>query len=480
MKTTACCLLAFFITLTIFCQTTLASDRNAQSVKPTATTKVAAAKNTKPQAQRLRLEVTSKKRFFFGEPVSVTFSLRNTSSSPVRITELKHQLFTYEVSGIFSNDEGKIETHKSKWDGRWIIPEYKQPANGETIEWLAPTRRPLSYITLLPGKATKVEVPLSDKYGSLNEPGRYKIKIRALRSLKASGEFEIYFDKVKSVAALTETIVTKHDYRPAATYYLENFSRPILVGLLKKLVESDDQEQRKFAADVFFELKQGRYDSLRLILDGGRRYYIGQSPSAMISFKLNAASPQTLSGTLFKKAALELTGPFEGGLKAETRSFIYAGDKPGSKSKILVRSKNGGSHQQVPSSQKVKILDYDDISLWLDLAECFGSKLGIGKYKLTAKAIDEQAVFREQTAVSEFEVYYDQARTPETLTGILRYGSLKHIDYEWAVITLAKFDRLKLISALEGIAKSSSWVEPERRNFANTTLEKISAGYFDK
>jgi len=91
--------------------------------------------------------------------------------------------------------------------------------------------------------------------------------------------------------------------------------------------------------------------------------------------------------------------------------------------------------------------------------------MGVGEYKLTIQVDDGKKVVRE------FEVYFDNEKTVPILGKMLAKDN-DIGERNWAIAYLSRFNRPKLVSLLEDLARAGN---DRQRQFATQTLAGIKA-----
>jgi hypothetical protein len=171
-----------------------------------------------------------------------------------------------------------------------------------------------------------------------------------------------------------------------------------------------------------------------------------------------------------QKFSLEMTGIFQNNSGQYKKSFVYDGSWEIPKEPTRFPAE-GESHIWQSARKRepkfTKLPPGESTNLELDLAKLLKSYFGVSKYKMTVKSEDGQKV------VKEFEVYFDEEKSVAVLSEYLK--SDNESERLWAVSNLAQFSRTKLITLLEGLAKSGN---EKQRDFASGILARLKAGHF--
>lgn len=210
-------------------------------------------------------------------------------------------------------------------------------------------------------------------------------------------------------------------------------------------------------------------DRAKLTIRCKDRYYLGETPSIVISINNTDNKIQTVKIAEFQKFDLEMTGIFTNDIKSQTKKITYDGswDIP----KKTETHKEGEIHVFEALKKRepkfVKLPPGNSTAFEVDLSEQFGSFLGAGKYTLTV--ISEEG----QKITKEFEVYFDSGKSVSALTEMLKSTSDDVTERNWAISNLAQFSRTKLILLLEDLLKIGN---EKQRNFAGEKLADLKSG----
>ena len=331
-------------------------------------------------------------RYFLGETPTITISITNTGRSFQTVKEASHHKFAFHGTGTFANDSEQ-QRKDAVYDGSWDFPKepVKAPAPGEAREWLVPRKREPRFVTLSPGQSTELELDLATVFRSHLGVGRYQLTVKREDGQKVVREFEVYFDAVKSVAILGQSLTSNtDDERLWSVANLVKFGRPQLVALLEEMVGSGNESQRKFAAHTLAQIRAGTFDRLKLKVANKDRYFEGEKPIVAISIVNNSSTVQTVTKAEYQDFALQLTQVSGGGSK-EAKTC----------------TSDGGAKVPPTTPAKARVVqlgEFEATTLSLDLTECLRSKLGAGKYQLSVKSANPTEVFKDQTVVKNFEV----------------------------------------------------------------------------
>jgi hypothetical protein len=208
----------------------------------------------------------------------------------------------------------------------------------------------------------------------------------------------------------------------------------------------------------------------KLEIEAKTRYFLGETPAVRISLTNAGRAPQSVKEAEYRKFSLEMTGRFENADAGETKHAAYNGswDIPKETPKPLP-----GMPQEWPELKKrepkfVTLAPGEATTLELNLSETFRSYLGVSKYHLVVKTEDGQQV------VKDFEVYFDEGQSFPLLSKML--ASEDTAEHNWALYNLVTFGRPRLVTLLEGWAKSG---DEKQRDLAREVLIKLAAGRFD-
>ena len=427
---------------------------------------VAASREVSVNSERGEFSVKARERYFLGEPPAITISVTNTGRAPQTVKEAGHQKFSFEVTGTFEND-ARQEKKTLDYDGSWDIPKASASPSqpNETHVWESPRKREPKYVKLLPGESSELTIDLSDTFRSHLGVGKYHMVVKSEDGQKAVKDLEVYFDDEKSVPVLAKMLASEDvAERNWALYNLSRFSRPKLVALLEELVKSGDEKQRDFADGVLAQLAAGHFDPVKLRVENKERYFLGEAPVIAVSILNASSSVQTVKEAEYQKFSLELIKAPGANSKQEAKTCVYDGGRDAAK-------RPAGNARR--KSEFVKLSELDSTTVSLNLFECFRSRLDVGTYELIVRSADEQQVLKGQRVVKRFEVYFDDAKSVPALAQVLKSDDAA--EQLWAVSTLARFSRPKLITLLEELVKSGS---EKQRAFAGRILREIKAGQF--
>jgi hypothetical protein len=198
------------------------------------------------------------------------------------------------------------------------------------------------------------------------------------------------------------------------------------------------------------------------------RYFLGEVPTVVVSITNTGRSTETIRDAEYQKFTFEATGIFDNDRGEYKKTGVYDGTlyfpaaaqapAPGQTREWLAPTKR--------EPKFVKLAPGESTNLEVNLAKTFGSSLGVGKYELLAKSEGGESV------VKEFEVYFDEEKS----TAVFVRALAEESDRDQAIYYLARFNRTRLVSLLEDLAKSGN---ESQREFANRALAQIRAGSFD-
>jgi hypothetical protein len=389
------------LSLLFFCLLVDASEVvHAQQKEQKDSSSVTAGKNTCTNAERKKLSVKCKDRYFFGEAPAIKIVITNTSRSPQTLKEAEYEKFSLEMTGLF-NDE--LQKKTGAYDGRWDIPkEPTKPAlPGKVHVFEALSKREPKFVTLAPGESTTLELNLSKTFGAYLGMGKYQLAVKSEDGQKIVKEFEVYFDDEKSVPLLAGMLKSDDDgERNWSVIKLAEFKRPKLIAVLEELVTAGNEKQREFASERLTQIKAGWFDHLKLRVEAKDRYFLGETPILAISIVSNSSTIQTVKQAQYQKFSLELVGVFVPDGKQETKTCVFDGSQDTSKRSLKPQAQG--------NPQLVELSESQSTTLSLNLSECFHSPFGVGKYELTVKSDDPQQVFKDQKVVKKFEVYFEK------------------------------------------------------------------------
>lgn len=218
------------------------SDRQLQS----------AAKTTNVGKEFLKFDVELKDRFYLGETPIIKLSWTNMDGGQKRVLEAEHRKFHLRGEGIFNN-ASEYQVKKFDYDGSWLI-DGQPKSSGDSNIWIAPQRKEATFTILKLGGETNIEADLSKWFSTeLFTPGKYKIIAETDDGQEAVKEFEVYFDNEKSTPILEQKL--RENGSGSSFYLLSQYNRLKLITVLEDLQQSNNQELRERATNLFEALK---------------------------------------------------------------------------------------------------------------------------------------------------------------------------------------------------------------------------------
>lgn len=336
-----------------------------------------------------KLEVINSARYSLGETPNIKIAITNTSRSAQTVKEAEYEKFSLQMTGLFDGDSG-LRSQTGVYDGRWDFPKEptRFPLPGEMHEWLALKMREPRFVKLAPGESTTVELNLSKTFGSYLGVSKYKLEVKSERGQKIVKEFEVDFDDEKSAPLLAGLLKSEDDgERNWALINLVHRKRPALVGLLEEMAKAGNEKQRNFASEMLINVKAGWFDYLKLRVEIKDRYAPGEPQIIAVSIVNGSSVVHVVKAAEDHKFSLALMEVFGDGTKQEKGTCVYDRSESSKPPKF------------------VKLAEFESTTLSLNLSECVGLRLGVGRYELVVKGVDAQESFKDQVVIKKFEVY---------------------------------------------------------------------------
>jgi len=187
------------------------------------------------------------------------------------------------------------------------------------------------------------------------------------------------------------------------------------------------------------------------------RYFLGETPTITLSITNTGPARIRVDELDLQNFTLAVYGVFEHDKElAKTIEQPIREPKPDQLVVLRVPGQRGPKYISLASEEST--------DLPMDLAQTFAAKLDSGKYRLTVKFEAGPEI------VKEFEVYFDDEKSVPVLAKMLE--SDDDSARNWAVLSLARCNRPKLVELLEALVKSGN---EKQREFASAMLAQIKS-----